>query len=194
MAQNPYQPYSAYQQAPQYGPYQNMYMWPGQPMQAQMPAYGSQTPNTGIQKPPAMSGRVVSQEAEITPQEVPMDGSFSWFPMADGSAVIGKRWNSDGTITTLRYVMASDPEPEKQLTVEDVNKLIDMRLASIGGEPIPETTMANSIGTAGDPENASTAALVGTHGCCCGRLSVVNTGTEPAIINANPSLIVRKVC
>ncbi len=63
-----------------------------------MPTYGSQTPNTGIQKPPAMSGRVVSQEADITPQEVPMDGSFSWFPMADGSAVIGKRWNSDGTM------------------------------------------------------------------------------------------------
>lgn len=65
---------------------------------------------------------------------------------------------------------------------------------ALDGEPIPETTMANSIGTAGDPENASTATLVGTHGCCCGRLSVVNTGTEPAIINANPSLIVGKVC
>lgn len=91
MAQNPYQPYSAYQQAPQYMPYQGAYTYPIQPMQAQMPAYGSQTPNTGIQKPSAMSGSVVSQEADITPQEVPMDGSFSWFPMADGSAVIGKR-------------------------------------------------------------------------------------------------------
>ena len=117
MAQNPYQPYSAYQQAPQYGPYQSMYMWPGQPMQAQMPAYGSQTPNTGIQKPSAMSGRVVSQEADITPQEVPMDGSFSWFPMADGSAVIGKRWNSDGTIQTVRYAPES---AEPQHTVETV--------------------------------------------------------------------------
>lgn len=48
MAQNPYQPYSPYQQAPQYGPYQNMYAWPGQSMQQQIPAYGSQTPNAAI--------------------------------------------------------------------------------------------------------------------------------------------------
>ena len=34
MAQNAYQPYSPYQQ-PQYGPYQNMYAWPGQPVQEQ---------------------------------------------------------------------------------------------------------------------------------------------------------------
>ena len=43
MAQNAYQPYSPYQQ-PQYGPYQNMYAWPGQPVQEQMPVYGYRTP------------------------------------------------------------------------------------------------------------------------------------------------------
>ena len=115
MAQNAYQTYSPYQQ-PQYGQYQNMYAWPGQPMQEQMPVYGYRTPNTAIQKTPAMSGRVVSQEAEITPQEVPMDGSFSWFPMADGSAVIGKRWNSDGTIQTVRYEPETT-EPQRPVDV-----------------------------------------------------------------------------
>lgn len=84
MVQNPYQPYSPYQQT-QYMPYQGTYTYPTQPAQEQMPVYGYRTQNAAIQKPPAMSGRVVSQEAEITPQEVPMDGSFSWFPMADGS-------------------------------------------------------------------------------------------------------------
>ena len=109
MAQNAYQPYSPYQQ-PQYGPYQNMYAWPTQPVQEQMPVYGYRTQNTAIQKPPAMSGRVVSQEAEITPQEV-------WFPTADGSAVIGKRWNSDGTIQTVRY---TPEEQEPRQSVEAV--------------------------------------------------------------------------
>lgn len=115
MVQNPYQPYEPYQQM-QYMPYQGTYTYPTQSMQQQMPAYGSQTPNTGISKPSAMSGRVVSQEAEITPQEVPMDGSFSWFPMADGSAVIGKRWNSDGTIQTVRYAPEA-PEPQQPVDV-----------------------------------------------------------------------------
>ena len=115
MVQNPYQPYSPYQQA-QYMPYQGTYTYPTQPVQEQMPAYGYRTQNTAIQKPPAMSGRVVSQEDDITPQEVPMDGSFSWFPMADGSAVIGKRWNSDGTIQTVRYAPES-PEPQQPVDV-----------------------------------------------------------------------------
>lgn len=39
-------------------PYQGTYMYPTQSMQQQIPAYGSQTPNAAIQKPPAMSGRV----------------------------------------------------------------------------------------------------------------------------------------
>lgn len=116
MVQNPYQPYSPYQQA-QYMPYQGTYTYPTQPVQEQMPVYGYRTQNTAIQKPPSMSGRVVSQEAEITPQEVPMDGSFSWFPMADGSAVIGKRWNSDGTIQTVRY---APEEQEPRQAVEAV--------------------------------------------------------------------------
>lgn len=132
MAQNPYQPYSAYQQA-QYMPYQGTYTYPIQPMQAQMPAYGSQTPNTGIQKPPAMSGRVVSQEADITPQEVPMDGSFSWFPMADGSAVIGKRWNSDGTIQTVRYAPESTEPQQAVETVPSYMSDISSRLDRIEG-------------------------------------------------------------
>ena len=128
MAQNAYQPYSPYQQ-PQYGPYQNMCAWPGQPMQEQMPVYGYRTQNTAIQKTPAMSGRIVSQEADITPQEVPMDGSFSWFPMADGSAVIVKRWNSDGTIQTVRYAPeATEPQQPVDVVpayVSDISSRLD---------------------------------------------------------------------
>ena len=65
---------------------------------------------------------------------------------------------------------------------------------SLDGEPLPETTMINSVGTAGDPENASTSTLVRTDGCCCGRISVTNTGTNPVVISANPSLFVKRVC
>lgn len=65
---------------------------------------------------------------------------------------------------------------------------------SLDGEPLPETTMINSIGTAGDPENAATSTLVRTDGCCCGRISVTNTGTNPVIVSASPSLFVKRVC
>lgn len=65
---------------------------------------------------------------------------------------------------------------------------------SLDGEPLPETAMVNSIATAGDPENAATSTLVRTDGCCCGRISVTNTGTNPVVISANPSLFVKRVC
>lgn len=64
-----------------------------------------------------------------------MDGSFSWFPMADGSAVIGKRWNSDGTIQTVRYAPEStepqqpvdaDPELKKRMKADMVKLTQEM--------------------------------------------------------------------
>ena len=47
---------------------------------------------------PSVCGRVISNPDSIAPQEVPMDGSISVFPMQDNSAIFVKRWNADGTI------------------------------------------------------------------------------------------------
>lgn len=52
----------------------------------------------------ALSGRIVNNESEIMASEVPMDGSFAIFPKRDQSAVIIKKWNSNGTIATAEYV------------------------------------------------------------------------------------------
>lgn len=64
---------------------------------------------------------------------------------------------------------------------------------SLDGEPLLETTMINSIGTAGDPENAATATLVKTGCGCCGKISVTNTGTTSVIVSPNPALFVKRV-
>ena len=64
---------------------------------------------------------------------------------------------------------------------------------SLDGEPLIETTMINSIGTAGDPDNAATATLVKTGCGCCGKISVTNTGTTSVIVSANPALFVKRV-
>ena len=55
-------------------------------------------------------GRMVNDESEITPNEVPMDGSISVFPKADGSSIIVKTWNPNGTITTIRYTPVVEGE------------------------------------------------------------------------------------
>lgn len=57
-----------------------------------------------------LSGRMVNNPSEITPQEVTMDGTVSFFPQADYSCIYAKAWNPDGTIRTVRYI----PEPQDQ--------------------------------------------------------------------------------
>lgn len=64
---------------------------------------------------------------------------------------------------------------------------------SLDGEPLVETTMINTISTAGDPDNAATATLVKTGCGCCGKISVTNTGTTSVIVSDNPALFVKRV-
>lgn len=64
-----------------------------------------------------LTGRMVSNENEITPNEVPMDGSLGLFPTSDGNFIFVKQWQSDGTIKTIRFV------PEKPIVeIEQVKQ------------------------------------------------------------------------
>ena len=60
-----------------------------------------------------MTGRTVRSAQDVTPQEVPMDGTLALFPLADGTAIIGKRWTPEGTISEVRYV-PEVPEPRQE--------------------------------------------------------------------------------
>lgn len=77
---------------------------PAAPMQ-------QQTQQTFVQ------GRVVESEADIKPNEVPMDGSVTFFPKSDYSVVFGKTWTENGTIRSMRYLLEQEnpipPEPKK---------------------------------------------------------------------------------
>lgn len=105
------------------------------------PAGGS-NPNVNLQTPgyfgfnnfqrPTMSamipGRLVNNLDEITPQEVPMDGSVSLFPQNDYSAIYAKTWTKDGTIATVKFV-PEQPQaaaPQKSPIEERLDK-IDQR-------------------------------------------------------------------
>lgn len=82
-------------------------------------AYGYQPPAMQRTSAPmpnasrmAINGRIVASEAEITPQEIPMDGSISIFPSSDFSCIYGKTWGSDGSIRTCKYIPAEETPPE----------------------------------------------------------------------------------
>lgn len=62
-------------------------------------------------------GRVVKNPNEIRPNDVPMDGSPSYFPTDDGNYIFTKCWNSDGTIRTVRYGRIDEAVQESEETI-----------------------------------------------------------------------------
>lgn len=89
-----------------------------------MPQYQPPQP---VRQQPGL--RTVSSADEITVQEVPTDGSIALFPLADGSAVIGKRWMPDGSISTTRFVpehgVADQPVDPFQAINDRIDNIFD---------------------------------------------------------------------
>lgn len=87
-------------------------------MQLQPTMYGQGFPAvpgvSGAQtaRPRTIPGRMIYSPDEIVPQEVPMDGSVSLFPMHDWSCVYGKWWTSNGQIQTVKFVLE---QPKKEI-------------------------------------------------------------------------------
>ena len=109
-----------------YGPY------PTVPMQ---PTF--QAPQTPTQPQPpiqttTLPGRVIKPNETVTPQEVPMDGTASVFPVSDWSAVYVKTWTGDGQIRTIRYVPEAAAEEQKpDTTLSDQNKELDRKVSQL---------------------------------------------------------------
>ena len=89
--------------------------------------------NPGLQQRPNMIyGRSVISADEITPQEVPMDGSVSLFPQQDYSCIYAKTWTKEGTIATLKFV-PEQPQAatEQKSPLEERLDRIDQRLEAL---------------------------------------------------------------
>lgn len=85
--------------------------------------YQNQQPNRFQSIP----GRLVNNLDEITPQEVPMDGSVSLFPQHDYSAIYAKTWTKDGTIATAKFVPEQPQVVPQKSPIEERLDRIDQR-------------------------------------------------------------------
>lgn len=84
---------------------------------------------------PMIIGKVVNRVEDVTPNDIPMDGSYGVFPIQDRSCIYLKRWNADGTISTEKYLKEvidipkepeRDPIDEKLTTIQfDIDQLIE---------------------------------------------------------------------
>lgn len=118
---NPYQqPYFG-RPAFNYNPYQPMQQMPQQPM-VQQPMMQQQPI---MQQPVGLQGKSVDSIDVVKAMDIPLDGSVSYFPLVDGTAIITKQLQMDGTSKTIIYepVKAQSEQP-KYLTADELNEQI----------------------------------------------------------------------
>lgn len=90
-----------------------------QQMNPQMPS------NVNTPRANTISGRVVSSPNEITPNEIPMDGSVSLFPTSDYSTIYAKAWNTNGQIETVKFIVAKPEEVTAEKSDDGTKAALD---------------------------------------------------------------------
>lgn len=79
-----------------------------------------------VQSRPVLNGKMVESEEIVKSIEIPLDGSVSYFPLADGNTIITKQLQNDGTskITIFKPVVGEKKEV-KYITPEELKKAIN---------------------------------------------------------------------
>ena len=95
---------------PQYQPQANEYM------QNIQPAY---------QKPIILQGKSVDNIEVVKATDIPLDGSVSYFPLVDGSAIVTKQLMQDGTSKITIYEPKTQKDDTKFATIEDIDKRLE---------------------------------------------------------------------
>ena len=76
-----------------------------------------------------LQGKSVDSIDVVKAMDIPLDGSISYFPLTDGSAIVTKQLQQDGTSKTLIYKVAENETVEatnnNYLTIEEFNKAME---------------------------------------------------------------------
>lgn len=117
MYNNPY-----YNPTPRYQSNNNQmaqpnYMQPIPPIQP-MPTMNNQM---------GLLGKSVDSIDVVKAMDIPLDGSISYFPLADGTAIVSKQLQIDGTSKTIIYkpVLEDKKDVVKYATLDDLQEAID---------------------------------------------------------------------
>lgn len=101
-------------------------MQPMQPMQMQPQMQPMQMPMQRQEL--GLQGKVVDNIEVVKAMDIPLNGSVSYFPIADGTAIASKQIMMDGTSKTIIYKPVTEAEENidkpEYITIEDFNKKI----------------------------------------------------------------------
>jgi hypothetical protein len=133
-----YDPYNIYNP---YNPYYNYNLQNQQqlPKQNQQQIYKPQ--NTILQ------GKIVDSLEVVKATDIPYDGSVSYFPLTDGSAIITKQLQQDGTSKVVIYKPISEDEEiktTKYITENDFNNFKE-QIKNMGNDYVTEDDLKEQI-------------------------------------------------
>lgn len=104
--------FNSYNQNPYFNPYFNQQ----QPQQTAVPSMRFNN----------LQGKSIDNLEVVKAMDIPLDGSISYFPLVDGSAIVTKQLQQDGTskITIYKPIEAEEATTVKYATIEDIDERI----------------------------------------------------------------------
>lgn len=127
-----FNPYYQQQYQRQYNP--QAYQFNPQAEQFQQPQATYRQPS------PTLQGKSVDNIDVVKAMDIPLDGSISYFPIADGSAIVTKQLQADGTSRTIVYkpIEGEELKLPKYITQEELEEI----LKPMDNNPIKEDIKA----------------------------------------------------
>lgn len=104
--------FNSYNQNPYFNPYFNT------------PQSQTTIPNMRFNN---LQGKSIDNLEVVKAMDIPLDGSISYFPLVDGSAIVTKQLQQDGTskITIFKPIEAEEASAVKYATIEDIENRIN---------------------------------------------------------------------
>lgn len=83
-------------------------------------------PNMNNMRFNSLQGKSIDNLEVVKAMDIPLDGSISYFPLVDGSAIVTKQLQQDGTskITIYKPIEADETVATKYATIEDIDTRI----------------------------------------------------------------------
>ena len=102
----------------------------------QQPMMTTYQPPIQLTKPTTLLGKAVESIDVVKATDIPLDGSISYFPLTDGSAIVSKQLQNDGTSKIVVYKPTKEDKKDaiQFATLDDLQEAIgEIDLSDIQG-------------------------------------------------------------
>ena len=107
-----------------YNPYLNRFYGQQQPQPMELPQQPQNVSQIGLNRA-FLNGKQVESIDIVKNLEIPLDGSISYFPLVNGTAIATKQLMQDGTSKITIYEPKVEKESVKYATIDDIDKKIE---------------------------------------------------------------------